>query len=467
MDVPESGGLPALIGVIGVGSGFRGLTTASAVSDADRHWTYRDLIAEAAAICARLRAGGSSGLLLLQAGQDVSSVAALLAGLAAGYQVMLQAPAIGDEARERIDAAFAPDAYFLDGALMLSNRRAPAIHPAPAILLSTSGTTGSAKFVRLSLAAIGANARQIAQVLRIGANDVALGHLPLHYSYGLSVLTSHLEMGASIHLTDESFTQHGFWDVAAKKGITHLPGVPFHYQFLARGALKSLVPACVTSFTQAGGALALPFRQRVHDAVSARGGRFYVMYGQTEAGPRIATLDHDDFPTYPESVGPALPGGRLAILDENGAECAAGEEGEVVYGGPNLMAGYATDRSGLAGDDAPLATIRTGDRGTIDAKGFLTLRGRDRGFAKVGGLRLSLDDIAGRLAPTADVALLPGDERIHVFHTGPDAELKVALRDMAILYAVPIGSFVLRAIGDIPRLASGKIDYQRLRDMVQ
>jgi acyl-CoA synthetase (AMP-forming)/AMP-acid ligase II len=467
VEAGESGGLQALVDAIGAGSGLDDLAGARAVSDAKRHWTYGELIAEAGLIAERLRAAGPSGLLLLQAGQDAPSVAALLGGLAAGYQVMLQAPEIDADVRARLDAAFAPDAHFADGVLTLAKRRGAPIHPAPAILLSTSGTTGSAKFVRLSLGAIAANARQIAQVLRIGAQDVALGHLPLHYSYGLSVLTSHLEKGAAIHLTGLSFTQPDLWAVAAAEGVTHLPGVPFHYQFLARGALASLVPPCVTSFTQAGGALALPFRQRVHDAVAARGGRFYVMYGQTEAGPRITTLDHDDFPGHPESVGPALPGGRLTILDDAGAECAPGEEGEVVYGGPNLMAGYAIDRAGLSGDDAPLATIRTGDRGMLDARGFLTLRGRNRSFAKVGGLRLNLDEIAARLTPIAEVALLPGDDRIHVFHAGPDDALKPALRDLAIAYAIPPTAFSLRAIADMPRLASGKIDYQRLRDMAQ
>jgi acyl-CoA synthetase (AMP-forming)/AMP-acid ligase II len=460
-------GLQALVGAIGAGSGIAGRAGAPAVSDADRHWTYDDLIAEAGGIAAQLRTAGSSGLFLLQAGQDAPSVAALLGGLAAGYQVMLQAHAIDNAVRDGLDAAFTPDARFADGVLTLADRRGQLIHPSPSVLLSTSGTTGSAKFVRLSLAAMAANARQIAQVLRIGAHDIALGHLPLHYSYGLSVLVSHLEMGAATHLTDLSFTKPDFWRMTANEGITHLPGVPFHYQFLARGALKSLVPPCVTSFTQAGGALALPFRQRVHEAVSARGGRFYVMYGQTEAGPRITTLDHDDFPAHPESVGPALPGGRLTILDENGAECAADKEGEVVYGGPNLMAGYAVDRSGLVREDAPLATIRTGDCGTLDARGFLTLRGRNRSFAKVGGLRLNLDEIAARLAPFADVALLPGDDKMHVFHAGPDAALKPALRDLAIAYAIPVGAFSLRAITDMPRLASGKIDYQRLRDMAE
>ena len=428
--------------------------------------TYSALMSDAGAICARLRAHRSSGLLLLEAEQTIATVTALLGGLAAGYQVMLQAPSLEPDARFRLEARFLPEACHDQDGLRLASASAAPVHPGAALLLSTSGTTGSAKFVRLPLSALAANARQIAAVLRIKPGDVALGHLPIHYSYGLSVLTSHLEVGAAIHLTDGSFTQASFWQEAAQAGATHLPGVPFHYMFLARGALASLVPASVTTFTQAGGALAPAIRRRIHDAVVARNGRLYIMYGQTEAGPRMTTLDHDDFAAHPDSVGRALPGGTVRIMDEQGQVLGPGQEGEVVYSGPNLMAGYVDNRDACAAPDPPLPAIRTGDRGSLDAEGFLTLLGRNGSFAKVGGLRLDLDDIAARLAPLGDVALLPGDEKVFVFHaTGTDGEAKACVSALAASLKLPVGSFALRAVAAIPRHRSGKIEYQRLREL--
>ena len=461
-------GLEALIAAVRAGSIGGEIGQARATSDASgRGWTYAMLVAEAARICERLRAHRPAGVLLLLADQSAESVAALLGGLAAGYQVILQGTAM-DDARLCIEQAFRPDAIFERGGLQLAAHAAPLAYPAAAVLLSTSGTTGSSKFVRLPLAALVANARQIAGALRIASSDVALGHLPIHYSYGLSVVTSHLEVGAAVHLTALSFTQPAFWrDVAAARA-THLPGVPFHYMFLARGALGSLVPPCITSFTQAGGALAVPIRQRIHDAVGSRGGRFYVMYGQTETAPRITTLDHADFPAHPESVGRVMAGGHLRIVNEQGGNVAPGEEGEIVYSGPNVMAGYACTREDLTASDLPLPSIRTGDRGVLDERGFLTLRGRDHGFAKVGGLRLSLDDMAARLAPFSEVALLPGDDKVHVFHAAAaEGDLKPHIRNLALDYAIPVGSFSLHLLADIPRHASGKVDYQRLREMAE
>jgi acyl-CoA synthetase (AMP-forming)/AMP-acid ligase II len=402
--------------------------------------------------------------MLLIAEQRVESVAALLGGLAAGYQIILQGSSAN--ACAEADAAFRPDVCFDGQGLHIVEGGGTPVHPSAALLLSTSGTTGSSKFVRLPLSALIANAGQIAAVLDIAPHDVALAHLPIHYSYGLSVLTSHLHAGAAADLTDTSFTRAEFWQEAAETGATHLPGVPFHYMFLARGALRTLVPPAITSFTQAGGPLAAAVRQRIHADIASRGGRFYVLYGQTEAGPRMTTLDYRDFAAHPESVGRALPGGGLCILRQDGAVAAAGEDGEIVYSGPNLMAGYVTARAELAAPDTPLASIRTGDRGVLDEDGFLTLRGRNAGFAKVGGLRIDLDDVASRLAALADIALLPGEDKIHVFHVGTtDADITPRIRDLALDYAIPPGSFALHAIADIPRHGSGKVDYGRLRGM--
>ncbi len=167
------------------------------------------------------------------------------------------------------------------------------IDPALQLLLSTSGTTGSQKYVRLSRDAVVANARQIAEALAIDEASVGIAHLPLHYSYGLSVVTSHLAAGGRICLVNDSITSPSFWSKIGSVGGSHFPGVPFHYAALARLG-SSLVPDCVKVFTQAGGALDLRIQTKMHDWATQRGGRFFVMYGQTEASPRMATLQHAD-----------------------------------------------------------------------------------------------------------------------------------------------------------------------------
>ena len=125
------------------------------------------------------------------------------------------------------------------------------IDPTLQLLLSTSGTTGSQKYVRLSRDAVTANARQIAEALAIDERSVGIAHLPLHYSYGLSVVTSHLTSGGRLCLVNDSITSPSFWSKIANVGGSHFPGVPFHYVALARlGA--ALVPESVKTFHASG-----------------------------------------------------------------------------------------------------------------------------------------------------------------------------------------------------------------------
>jgi len=351
------------------------------------------------------------------------------------------------------------------GQVRLEKREAPdtAIAPELCLLLSTSGTTGSSKFVRLSYRAVTANAEQIATALRITAEDVAVEHLPVHYSYGFSVLASHLVRGAGVFLMDDSITAPSFWPKVQQARGTHFPGVPFHYTVLARFGLAH-VPGSVQTFTQAGGALDLGLQRKLQGQIAARGGRFFVMYGQTEAAPRMTTLPSEDFGKKSGSVGVALKGGRLEIRDDDGHNLPANEIGTVHYTGPNVMLGYAVSRADLAAADELQGHLDTGDLGYLDADSFLFLSGRTQRFAKIGGLRLGLEDIERELAPIATVAALDKGERIAVFYeTGDEAALRKKLKALTLEYKILPSSFLLRSIQSLPRMRSGKIDYARLK----
>jgi acyl-CoA synthetase (AMP-forming)/AMP-acid ligase II len=342
----------------------------------------------------------------------------------------------------------------------------PPIDPALQLLLSTSGTTGSQKYVRLSRDAVVANARQIAQALAIDERSVGVAHLPLHYSYGLSVITSHLVAGGRICLINDSITSASFWSKIESVGGSHFPGVPFHYVALARlGA--GLVPESVKVFTQAGGALDLRVQTKIHDWATQRGAQFFVMYGQTEASPRMATLQHADFSRKVGSVGVALAGGRLSIVDDEGSQLPADAVGMVVYEGPNVMLGYSMSRSDLGKGDEMKGRLETGDLGRLDAEGFLYLTGRTKRFAKIAGYRLGLDEIEQELFAVCPVACLDLGEKIAVAHEQEsETALKSRIRELASNYKVPSSSFALRKIVQIPRASSGKIDYARLKDLV-
>jgi acyl-coenzyme A synthetase/AMP-(fatty) acid ligase len=333
-----------------------------------------------------------------------------------------------------------------------------------ALLLSTSGTTGSRKYVRLSRDAVAANARQIAEALAIDELSAGVAHLPLHYSYGLSIVTSHLAVGGRICIVNDSITSPSFWSKIAKVGGSHFPGVPFHYAALARLGV-GVVPDSIKVFTQAGGALDPRIQAKMHDWATLRGGEFFVMYGQTEASPRMTTLQHADFSRKAGSVGVALAGGRLSIVDDKGAPLPADTIGAIVYEGSNVMLGYAMSRADLSKGDEMQGRLETGDLGRLDAEGFLYLTGRTKRFAKIAGYRLGLDEIEQELFAVCPVACLDLGEKIAIAHEQEsETALKARVRQLADTYKVPSSSFALRRIAQIPRGASGKIDYARLKD---
>jgi len=437
-------------------------------------WTYADFVREAASMATPLRSRRGR-LAFLSVANDKASAAALLAAWSAGLAVALLDPALDARAYDRLLSSFRPEIAFRPDvgftATEYSSDRPAGGAPmwrGANICLSTSGTTGTTKFVRLSESGVLANARQIAEVLHIEPDDVAVAHLPLHYSYGLSVLLSHLERGAAVFLTELKVTSPELNEKVTSAGGTHFPGVPFHYTVLARLGLDRMLPPCVRTFTQAGGHLDRRFRETVHQQAMARGARFYVMYGQTEASPRMTTLASEIFAEKPDSVGRAMPGARIEIVDDDGAALPSGAIGQVVYYGPNVMYGYATTRDCLSKDNEMHGRLETGDMGRLDDDGDLYIVGRNQRFAKIAGLRIGLDEVERRLKPDFDVALVPDVEKVIVFSAPSPAISETVGQRLARLadeYRIPARSFVIKEVAAIPILPSGKIDFARLREL--
>jgi acyl-CoA synthetase (AMP-forming)/AMP-acid ligase II len=435
-----------------------------AIRDDSRDWlNYGELSELARGQAAKL--AGTRGLVFLYAGNDVETVAALLGALSAGHTLALFDPALPAHVRAQLEKTYEPSWVIGPRPGEVWRRgcdRAP-LHPDLSILLSTSGSTGSAKLVRLTLGALLSNAAGIAHVLDIQPDDVAAGYLPLHYSYGLSVLTSHLAKGARIRLTNAGLTDRSFWPAMRDAGVTHLPGVPFHYQILLKLGLKRLNLPDLKTMTQAGGALDVALRAQVHDFMHAIGGRFFVLYGQTEAAPRMTTLQHRDFREAPKSVGTALPNCRIEILDPD-----SDGHGEVVFFGPNVMMGYAENLRDLAEGDVMRGRLPTGDIGFLDAAGRLTLTGRAKRMGKVFGLRINLDEVetlANGVAPSA-VTQTGEAVIIHIVSTGDQAKderLVDAMRSRLLdQFTVPQAAYHFRFVSDLPRTERGKVNYVAL-----
>jgi long-chain acyl-CoA synthetase len=336
-------------------------------------------------------------------------------------------------------------------------------HPDLAVLLPTSGSTGSPKFVRLSAGAVVSNAASIATALSIGATDRAISSLPLHYSYGLSVLNSHLLSGACVVLTDRGPLERAFWDVVREQRCTSFAGVPYSYQLLERIGFDRFDLPSLRTMTQAGGKLDPGRVERFQGLMSSRGGRFFVMYGQTEATARIAILPSDWLPAKLGSAGRAIPGGLLEIEVDGVVAHDPSVTGEIVYTGPNVMMGYATGRSDLARGDELAGRLHTGDLGHLDADGCLYVSGRTKRISKVAGYRIDLDEVEGRLIQSGPAAVVGTDELIVAFcEHGDDESLERLRMELSRSLSLHHRSIQVRRIESLPRLPSGKVDYGAL-----
>jgi acyl-CoA synthetase (AMP-forming)/AMP-acid ligase II len=324
------------------------------------------------------------------------------------------------------------------------------------LLLSTSGSTGSRKLVRLAYEAIESNARAIAQYLRLTERDRAISTLELSYSFGMSILNSHLAAGASMVLTEQTLLSRGFWEVAQKSHVTSLSGVPSQFEMLRRAGLERRGLGSLRMLTQAGGNLSEPLKREFKALTDRLGSEFFVMYGQTEAAPRISYVPPARLEDKLGSIGVAIPGGSLDLDPATG---------ELIYSGPNVMLGYAENRADLARGDELRGVLHTGDIGRRDAEGFFYLTGRLKRFIKLSGARVNLDDLEGMLvnAFDAQLACVGTDDRLNVVlaesATVTDAQIREFLRVRCDIYA---GLVAVERRGRLPLTANGKIDYQAL-----
>lgn len=341
-------------------------------------------------------------------------------------------------------------------------------HQDLAVLLGTSGSTGSPKFVRLSHANVRRNAEQIVNSLGITADDRGVAALPLHYSFGMSVLTSHALAGSTVLVTDRSVIEESFWSDMVRYDVSILPGVPTTYMMLKRLGFERRDLPRLRALIQAGGRLAPETVAFFHNVMANRGGRFHVMYGQTEASPRMTCLPSERLREKLGSVGPALAGGELSVRGGEGQELARGEIGEVYYRGPNVMLGYAESRDDLTLGDSNGGVLATGDLGYLDDEGFLYLTGRSKRISKLAGVRVSLDEIEAIASEIVGsvcqfAAVDGGDFGVVLFAQGmSDKSPEDLRRGLARRLRVPLRLIDVYPLDALPLLPSGKTDYAEL-----
>jgi len=334
------------------------------------------------------------------------------------------------------------------------------IHPDLTLLLSTSGSTGSPKLVRLAWRNLEASARQINQALRNTERDRAMVTTPIFNAYGQSAVHTHLLAGGSFVLTRERVISREFWNTVRDSGCNSIGGTPYFYEALDRLDLDSLDVPLLTKFIATGGRLAEHLGRKYHFAAAKRGGVMHLMYGQAEATARITGLPPELLPEAARSIGFAL-GGKLRI-ELDGAPCGPMEEGELIYEHETVMMGYATRPADLALGDVLGGKLATGDLGYQDERGLFYITGRKARFVKLFGWRVSLDDVEELLSHAAPVAAVNEKDRVVIYTERNDAAFAEAVRQIAARLRIHPTGFEVRGIDSIPRLANGKVDYRSL-----
>lgn len=434
--------------------------TRPALLTADGELTYADLADRVAAARDGLAGLGGRQLVRLRPAASVDFVVAWLAASSGGHASLLT----HDDGLARAYGASVERSAEAAGGWQPTGLPAPALHPDLRLLLSTSGSTGSPKLVRLSAANLASNATAIAHYLGLGPEDRALTTLPLDYCYGLSVLHSHLAVGASVLLEDRSVVDPEVWRRAHAAGVTSFAGVPHTFDLLASTGWPQL--PTLRQVTQAGGRMA-PDRVRELALQGEREGwDLVVMYGQTEATARMAWLPPHLAARRPTAVGVPIPGGELRVQPLPPGELAAdlgADVGELVYRGPNVMMGYAAAPADLP-RGAELAELRTGDLGRIAEDGLVEIVGRRARFAKLFGQRIDLDRVqmllalGGHEAVCAEAA--EGGQLVVAVLGGSDPilldEVAAAARDAS---GLPAHAVRVVPLIELPRLRSGKVDH--------
>ena len=343
----------------------------------------------------------------------------------------------------------------------------PAINPELALCLTTSGSTGSPKFVRLSAKNVLANAESIAEYLEIDENERPVTILPSYYSYGVSVINSHLIKGATILLTDGTIAQRDFWNFMKEQKATSIAGVPYTYEILKKLRFFRMDLPYQKTMTQAGGKLNKDIAKEYIEWAQSKDKRFFVMYGQTEATARMSYLPLEHALDKYASIGIAIPGGKFSLMDVNGNVIEESDvDGELIYEGPNVSLGYAECRADLAKGDENHGVLHTGDVARRDADGYYYITGRMKRFVKVWGNRCNLDATEQLVkAVITSCACVGVDDKITIFVTQEGLEESI-IKLLVEKTGFNNRAFEVRVIDAIPVKSSGKIDYQVMQNMI-
>lgn len=338
---------------------------------------------------------------------------------------------------------------------------APQLHPDLSLLLSTSGTTGSPKLVRHSYANVQSSSANVSRLFNLTGNERAIAFLPMQYTMGLSVVSSHLYAGATVLLADAALTDSKFWSFIKEHEATSFTGVPYSFEILDKLRFYRMKLPSLKVLSQGGGKLEPSLFEKFAKYCAENSMDFIATYGQTEGTARMAYLPAEFATSKTSSIGVAIPGGKLFLVDQDKNSIEATEaSGELAYEGPNVTLGYAEEAADLSLGDENKGLLYTGDLARREADGFYFITGRLKRFLKIYGLRISLDELEN---------LIKTSFKTDCICKGNDQLLEIAITDESLVEKVKEfvkektglfhQAYTVKYLAELPKSEAGKPIY--------
>ena len=332
------------------------------------------------------------------------------------------------------------------------------------ILLPTSGTLGNSKYVKISKENIYENTISIINYLKISKKDIAITNMPYFYSYMLSILNTHLQKGGTIIITNKTIIQKEFWEIYNKYKISSFNGVPYTYEIMSKIGFKRIFRKHLKYITQAGGKLEKNILLSISKLAKKKKIKFFSMYGQTEASPRISYLKPKFSIKKVGSIGKVITNTKMWIQNKSKKIKTPFTKGNIFFSGKNLMLGYANNYKDL-NKNSHKKSHNTGDMGYFDKEGFFYITGRSNRYAKLYGNRIDLDEIESKMkSKKLEVVCIDKADALNLFYTN-GKQLNMIKKQLTFILKQNLSKIKFILINNFPRTSSLKINYNVLNNL--
>ncbi len=336
------------------------------------------------------------------------------------------------------------------------------------LLLPTSGSMGASKFVKLSKSNLYKNTVSIIKYLKLNKKDITITNMPFFYSYMLSIINTHLHIGGSIVISKDSIVQKKFWDIYSKNKITSFNGVPYVYELLFKIGINKILKKNLRYITQAGGKLDEKLKLKLWEILRKKNIELFVMYGQTEASPRISYIKNKDLILKRESIGKSIEGVKMFLRNDKKQKILTPYlKGNIYCTGKNIMLGYSKNFRDL-NNQKNLKELNTGDIGFFDKDKYFFIKSRSKRISKIYGIRIDLEELEEKLLNYGiKIISVSNDKKIGIFYKpSKKISLKKIKQKVEKITNQSSDIFSFTKLKDIPRTTNQKIDFNKLKKLL-